>query len=963
MIDFRSSRGLPRCTRALLLAGVGFVACGLQVGGGAHAAEGGDALEVDWLFQAGDAPPLERVAQEIGWARAMAGRVAVAPGAPDLASALAELEALEERLVTAEAEDRARELYLAVRRVKRGIMLADPVVDFDEILLVDNPYPTYPRKGKLWRPATVEWGHEARHRNGYMAASGGRLLVLEGLDPDSPVRDLLPGRAGSFWRPDLSFDGTKVVFSFQPEEDLSFHLYEVGVDGSGFRQLTRGDYDDLDPVYLPDGHLMFSTSRTNTYVRCMPMTYAFALARCDADGKNIYITSRNSEPDYMPSVLNDGRIVYTRWEYTDKPLWRVQSLWSCNPDGTGVTSLWGNQSAWPDVLTEARSIPGSERIMFCAVGHHAWFDGCIGIIDPNAGLNYPDGLTKVTADIPWPETGDGPRERAESDSYHASGELYAYKSPYPLSEEVFLVSAREGGHLYNNATDNGWHFRLYLMDVHGNRELLYEGEHNALYAMPVKPRPRPRILPDRVAWPELGSGEKPAHGVLHSSDVFQGAPEIPREKVKYLRIVKMVPKTYSTWLKSVQHDGPSVGAFQAEAVKQVLGTVPVEADGSVCFELPAGDAVYFQLLDEDYRCVHNMRSFTGVMPGEVRGCRGCHAAGSRAPLGSMSGASIAARKGPVEITPPPWGDETIGFVRFAQPVFDEHCARCHQGEGQAVDRLNLTLRDSGLRFKGRITKLRTRPDETPPFLEPYLTLVGGVIPWGREKELNDCGVPDTLAGVLVVEGYSQWDPSALKTFAPESAFSPRSRIVHNAMSGKHHDVKVPPEDLRRLIAWVDTNGPYLGLEEIREMYDPVFPGIEKMAVRSRVATAPIVERFNVRQDGDSAALAGPLKLWDPGVLTRDWPEGATVEILHATYGANETFLDVTEQVAAGWIDGPLIELNAGSYNGAFTDPVPGVVKTLTIDYQVAGVRERATFVEDAEILLRTPESLRTDTRR
>ena len=956
---------LAHGTRSFVLATVGLLAtvCGLQGSLQAQTAGSGEVLEEDWLFQAGDAPTLERVAQEIGWALAAAERIAGEPSAPDFAEALAELKALENQTaeaVTGKAEGRAKDLYLAVRRIKRTIMLGDPVIDFAEILLVDNPYPTYPRKGKLWRAATVEWGHEARHRNGYMAAAGGRLLVLEGLDPDSPVRDLLPGQEGSFWRPDLSFDGQKVVYSFQPAEDLSFHLYEVGLDGSGFRQLTHGDYDDLDPIYLPDGHIMFSTSRTNTYVRCMPMTYAFALARCDADGKSIYITSRNSEPDYMPSLLNDGRIVYTRWEYTDKPLWRVQSLWACNPDGTGVASLWGNQSAWPDVLTEARSIPGSERIMFCAVGHHAWFDGSIGILDPSAGVNYPDGLTKVTADTPWPETGDGPQEQAESDAYHRSGDFYAYKSPYPLSEEVFLVSAREGGHLYNSETDNGWHFSLYLMDIHGNRELLYKGEHNALYALPVRPRPVPVMIPDRVSWPEVGSGEPPEHGVLFSNNVFEGAPEIPRDEVKYLRIIKMVPKTYSTWVKSVQHDGPSVGAFQAEAVKQILGTVPVEPDGSVCFKLPPGDAVYFQLLDKDYRCIQNMRSFTGVMPGEVRGCTGCHSAGSSAPLAQVSGVSLANRKGPVDITPPPWGDETIGFLRFAQPVFDKHCAECHQGEGDAVERLNLTLRDSGLRFKGHVTRLRTRPGEITPFMEPYLTLVGGVIPWGQAKELNDCGVPDTLAGVLVVEGYSQWDPASLQTLAPMSAFSPRSKIVASAMGAAPCGVKVPPDDLRRLIAWVDTNGPYLGLEEIREMYDPVFPGIEKMAVRARVATAPMIEKFNVRQDGDSGALGGPLKLWDPSVLFKDWPEGAAVKIIHATYGAGDRFLDVTEKLAGSLINGPLIELEAGSYNGAFTDPVQGTVKTLTIDYEVNGVQQRSSFVEDAEILLPTPAALRKE---
>ncbi len=824
----------------------------------ACAAQESDALEADWLFQTGNKPTLERVSQEIQWTRSMAARIAAVPDAPDLSNALSALNELEMNIT----QDDVAKLYLAARRIKRQIMFSHPAVDFEEVLLVDNPYPMYPRKNEQWRAATVEWGHEARHRNGYMAAPGGRLLVLEGLNPGDPVRDISPRGEGSFWRPDLSFKGDKVVFSYQPKDEMSFHLYEVNLDGSDLRQLTEGDYDDMDPIYLPDGHVMFSTSRANTYIRCMPMTFSFVLARCDADGKNIYITSRNNEPDSMPSILNDGRIIYTRWEYTDKPLWRVQSLWSCNPDGTGVASFWGNQSVWPDVLTEARSIPNSDRIMFNAVGHHAWFDGCIGIIDPAAGVNYPQGITKVTADIPWPECGDGPADVAESKDYHASGKFFAYKSPYPLSEELFLVSARHGGHLYNEERDNGWHFKLYLMDVYGNRELIYKGEHNAMYAMPVKPRQKPRQMPDRVAWPKIGGDEELEDGILYSNNVFQDAPDVPREKVKYMRIIKMIPKTYSTWFKSVQHDGPSVGAFQAESVKSVLGTVPVEEDGSVCFKLPPGVAVYFQLLDENYQCIKNMRSFTGVMPGEVRGCRGCHEAGSSAPMNTpISSMSIAAAKGAVAITPPPWGDETISFQRFAQPVFDKHCAACHQGEGKAVKKLDLTLRDSDLNFKRDISRIRVRPEEVTPFKEPYLTLVGGVIGWGQAKPLNELGVPDNLAGVLVVEGYGTNDPKGLATIPAMAVFSPRSKIVQNALSGKHHKVKVPMEDLRRLIAWVDTNGPYLGMEEIRNMYDPAFRGVDDMQVRPRVATAPMIDRFNVRQDGDSWALAGESKLF------------------------------------------------------------------------------------------------------
>ena len=142
------------------------------------------------------------------------------------------------------------------------------------------------------------------------------------------------------------------------------------------------------PIYLPDGHILFTTTRGNSYVRCGPFIYSYILARCDADGRNVYLISHNGEPDFVPALLNDGRVVYSRWEYTDKPLWRLQKLWTTNQDGTGTAHLWGNQSVWPDHLSEPRPIPGSRRVMFSGVGHHDWWSGSIGIVDPDQGRDY-----------------------------------------------------------------------------------------------------------------------------------------------------------------------------------------------------------------------------------------------------------------------------------------------------------------------------------------------------------------------------------------------------------------------------------------------------------------------------------------------------------------------------------------------------------------------------------------------
>ena len=763
-------------------------------------------LEADWLHQADRNPTPDRILGEVVWTWQLISRLESQHGERiDLTDVKKRLKKLEHRVKELKATDAGT--YFEVRQLKREVMFKNPLLDFRQILMVDRPYP----EGREYR-------HETRHRLGYQSTPGAQLLVLDGLRPDGRVRRLAPVAPlhGSFWRPDLSFDAKKVLFCFKPHNEKSFHLYEMNLDGTGQKQLTFGPYDDLDPIYLPDGHIAFTTTRGNTYVRCMPPTNAFPLARADGDGKNIYIVSRNNEPDYLPSVMEDGRILYTRWEYTDKPLWRAQGLWTVNPDGTQVNTLWGNQSVWPDLLKDARQIPGSRRVMFTGSAHHEWFSGSVGIINPDEGSNFPHGLTKVTADKSWPESGNGPVDPIESPTYHASGKYYGYYSPYPLSETDFLVSVCRNG-----PEDN---FVLYLMDADGNRELIYEGNHNILHALPVRPRKRPPVLADRVQWPSREERNVRKSGVIYSSNIYYGAPQELQDKAKYLRILNIDPKTYTTWHKRiVLSTGPAVSMVQSEGVKRIIGTVPIEKDGSVSFNAPSGLALHFQLLDENYCALQTMRSFTGVMPGERRGCLGCHEQHSRAP--QRGGKPLALLKKPRDITPPPFKDDSISFARYVQPVLDKYCGECHQGDGEARKKLDLTSRPGHLIFK-----------------EPYMTLTGRPT-WARPYQKPKDPPPGFgAAGTLMVEAYHERDPAAYKTPAPMTTLSYKSRLIENASSGKHHDVKVDPVSLRRLILWVDTMCPYRGVEEVREIDDPVFQGVDWIPVRPKIKNAPVIVR-------------------------------------------------------------------------------------------------------------------------
>lgn len=764
------------------------------------------ARERDWLHQADGNPTAQRIRQELGWtADLLRRRRTSTPHDSDLATQTAELQRLEHEASTILTPD--RDLYLRVRELKRRVVLGNPALDFDRVLFVDMPY-----------PQGSEWQHETRHRLGYMAVPGARLLVLEGLRSSSTprLRQLMPRAPlhGSFWRPDVSWDGRRIVFCFKPHNEKSFHLYEIGADGHGLVQLTDGPFDDLDPIYLPDGqHLVFSTTRAHTYVRCMPPTSAFVLARCRTDGTGIYLISANNEPDYLPSVLPDGRLVYTRWEYTDKPLWRAQKLWTVNPDGTQVLMYWGNQSVWPDLMKDARAIPGSRRVMFTGSAHHNWFSGSVGIVDPLQGLNFPWGLTKVTADTPWPECGNGPVDPIESPHYHSSGRFDGYYSPYPLGERDFLVSANRAGK-----------FLLYLMDIDGNRELLHEGTHHVLHAMPIRPRPLPPILPDRVTWPEPTDRHSPADGVIFSRNVYHGAPVELQGKARFLRVFSIDAKTYTYWHKRPYiSTGPVVSAVQSEGVKRLLGTVPIEPDGSVAFRAPPVVPLHFQLLDEQQRALHTMRSFVHVMPGERRGCLGCHESSSRASPGA--GSALALAQPPRTITPPPWPDTTVSYPRYVRPVLDRYCAKCHEGTGEGRKTLDLTERPSA-----------------PVFTEPYLTLIGRPS-WGAPYRPPNPAPPGFgIAGVLMVEAFDTVDPQAYVTPPPFQGLSSSSPLLALVTSGKHHEVNIDEISRLRLAAWIDALGPFLGDDEIREIPDPIFQGIDWLAVTPKVRSAPRILR-------------------------------------------------------------------------------------------------------------------------
>lgn len=198
-----------------------------------------------------------------------------------------------------------------------------------------------------WRPG--RWHIRARHK------IGAAVPVFKGLEN---------GVVGRF---DLSFDAKKIVFSFKKSKDEGYRIFEGDIASGEIRQLTfpekdedalaekfstpfyRKGTDDLDPCYLPDGGIAFVSTRPKFGVLCDPndIFTVTLLYRMDADGKNIKQLSFGALSENSPVIMEDGRILYTRWEYVDKGASAVKALWAVRPDGTGSAEIYGLDIALP----------------------------------------------------------------------------------------------------------------------------------------------------------------------------------------------------------------------------------------------------------------------------------------------------------------------------------------------------------------------------------------------------------------------------------------------------------------------------------------------------------------------------------------------------------------------------------------------------------------------------------------
>ena len=551
-------------------------------------------------------------------------------------------------------------------------------------------------------------------------------------DPKGGVRD-----------PQMHYSGKKILFSYRKGGQPYYHLYEIDVDpstslragGRNLRQLTSGEFNDLEPTYLPDGGIAFCSSRCNRYVNCW-FTHVAIIYRCDGDGGNIRPLSCNIEQDNTPWVLPDGRLIYQRWEYIDRSRVRFHHLWTMNPDGTNQMVYFGNMHP-STVMLDAKPIPGTRKtVASFSPGHgRKEHEGVITIVDPSNG---PDDKSMAK-----------PISRKQ------------FRDPFPFSEKLFLVAQN---HEMGLLAGDGRYTTLWKMPDSYKRLGLWIHE-----PRPVRGREKERVIPSRTDLRRT-TGTM----TLENVTIGRNMKGVKKGEITKLLLLEALPKPVN--FSGTMEPTSMGGTF---TLNRVLGTVPVEPDGSAHFELPALRSIFFVALDKNDISVKRMQSFTCVQPGERLSCIGCHEQrGSTAPVGKMT---RAMRRPASKITPPADGlPDVYDFPRDVQPILDKYCLKCHD------------VTQHGTFTEGGKTK-------------PCGPLSGGISLAGDRGPIFS----HAYANLTMLRQFTDGrDGNSNK--APRTIGTGASPLMGRISSGKHHGVKVTPRERDIVRLWIESSAVYAG---------------------------------------------------------------------------------------------------------------------------------------------------------
>ena len=728
------------------------------------------ALHIESLIVETDRDPVDVVLRRTGALLSCLKKMAEVGGTGGLAQAETDLA----KLVTKNADtetsnkDKRIELFVETCRLRRRIAFSNPLLNFDRILFIKRQFARY--------------DHMCDQYYGFNAVPGGGLYVLNDpfgakpsvtdvLEQSRVERRRLKGRSlagGSFLSPDLSYDGGSILFAYtqadkqgpQWSPQRSYHIFKVNTDGNNLEQLTDGSENDFDPCWLPDGRVVFVSERRGGFLRCggRPCP-TYTLHRMNADGTGIRCISFHETNEWQPTVTRDGMIAYTRWDYVDRDTNTAHHLWITTPDGRDPRAAHANypvkRELRPWMEMDIRAVPGSHKYIATAAAHHGQAFGSLVMIDPRVRDDSAmSTIRRITPESPFPES-EANKRNIRSASVYATA--------WPLSETFYLCAYDKG------ARNHG----LYLVDAFGNRELLYRDKSiPCMNPIPIRPRRKPPVVPD---------ASQPGNptGTVAVLNVYDSKLPWPKgTKISELRVIQVLPKTTPVLNK------PRIGIGNQTGARAVLGTVPVETDGSAHFTVPAGKPVFFQALDDDGMAVQSMRSLTYLQPGERLTCVGCHESRHQTPPSlRVADAPMAMKRSPSELRPEADGSNPFNYPRLVQPVLDRHCVECHSKHDKAPD-----LRGNTSGGGGWTTSYRN----LAPKFGFYFNSTNGSI---RDK--SPIGGSHTTPG----------------------EFGARASRLLSYLDAKHHGVKLTKQERRRVTLWLDCNSDFYGAYENTQAQD------------------------------------------------------------------------------------------------------------------------------------------------
>jgi hypothetical protein len=540
--------------------------------------------------------------------------------------------------------------------------------------------------------------------------------------------------------------------------------------------LTDGAWNDFDPCFMPSGRIAFISERRGGYLRCGRVCPTYTLYDMAADGTGIKCISYHETNEWHPSVTHDGRIVWTRWDYVDRHGQIAHFSWTTTPDGRDPRVVHGNysvRSRRPDMEVDVRAIPGSHKFVAVAAPHHGQSFGSLVIIDPRAEDDDAMGPVKrLTPDVGFPESQASTRAALH------------YGQPWPLSENYYLCAYEPQG-----GSPSGRMYGIYLVDTFGNRELIYRDPAIASQSpIPVKPRPRPPVMPEVSRRLDPNPGAEATVGVVN---VYKTRTAWPAgTKVAALRIYQVFPLSVAS--ARVTH---ATGCQIPQAkdsinlARAVLGTVPVEEDGSAHFIVPAGKELFFQALDENGLAITSMRSGTHFQPGERAMCQGCHDPRYSAAATDSTSVTLAMRRPASRPRPEADGTNPFSYPRLIQPVLDRHCVKCHAENKDNKDKAKRTQPlDATIVRTARGSYMNPRT----AYYVSYLNLA-------------------PKFGFYDYGGKGWTDPKWYRTTPGE--FGARASKLYQMLVKGHYKVKLPPEDMRRITVWLDSCSPFYGVYE------------------------------------------------------------------------------------------------------------------------------------------------------